>query len=345
MSLVITEDKNYQDIADMIRTKNHLSTLYRPSEMAGAIRDLPIGSKDVEVLSMSATANGVYTASHGYAYTQIDVDVPDDHEVIGLTVTENGEYTAPSGVAYSPVEVQVSEIGIDDIEIHENGVYSAPYRHAYHDVVVSTPVYEPRSIDITQNGTYSASSGTGYQTVIVSVASSVNYAALNAYIDGTLSYYENASLSQVSDFAFCGCSMLSSVSLPNCKSIGSCAFSRCISLSTVSFPLCTTISSHAFEQCEQLTSVSLPVCTNIDRFAFASCYSLTHIYLLGNSVARLSNSNCFEGTPIYPNASGSVSGSIFVRASLLTAWQASNVWSVFSSRFVGLTDEEIGRLE
>jgi hypothetical protein len=38
-------------------------------------------------------------------------------------------------------------------------------------------------------------------------------------------------------------------------------------------------------------------------------------------------------------------GSFYVKESLLASWQAANNWSMYSERFVGLTDAEIVELD
>ena len=43
MSIVLTDDTYYQDIANAIRNKNGTTTQYKPSEMAAAINAISIG--------------------------------------------------------------------------------------------------------------------------------------------------------------------------------------------------------------------------------------------------------------------------------------------------------------
>ena len=150
--------------------------------------------------------------------------------------------------------------------------------------------------------------------------------------------------------AFTSFAFLRSVSLPECLSIGSYAFRYCSSLSTVSLPRCSRINSAAFGYCEALTSVRLDAIDAalfyIGSEAFAKCYNLLSLYLLSDSVGTLTSTNAFTSTPIstYTASTGGVQGSIFVRASLLTAYQSAARWSTYKSRFVGLTDAEIAAL-
>ncbi len=148
-------------------------------------------------------------------------------------------------------------------------------------------------------------------------------------------------------YAFQNCSSLPTVSFPACTTIGDSAFQNCDNLISANFPMCTVINANAFNGCSSLTTLKFPACTRIGISAFSRCYHLLSLYLLGSSVASLINVNAFISTPIstYRTYTGGVYGSIYVRASLLTEWQAAKNWTVYSSRFVGLTDEEIAALE
>ena len=108
------------------------------------------------------------------------------------------------------------------------------------------------------------------------------------------------------------------------------AFTGCSSLTTVSFPVCTNIGSNAFFVCSKLSMVSFPECTNINTYAFASCSSLIEITVGTDysSVCYLSNSNAFSKC--------SALTSIYVPASLLTAYQTSTNWTYYSSKLVGV---------
>lgn len=170
--------------------------------------------------------------------------------------------------------------------------------------------------------------------------------------------------------AFYRCNTMTGASFPLCTSVGNSAFQYCIAMSVVSLPVCTTIGTNAFQNCFALTAVNLPACTSVGSSAFLNCSALTvvslparsrvfilnyafrncsrlvSLYLTGPEVAGLQNSYAFSSTPIggYSAIAGQY-GSIYVPASLLTAYQSSYNWSYFSSRIVGLTDEEIAALE
>lgn len=228
---------------------------------------------------------------------------------------------------------------------------------------------EVEALSVTENGTYTAPSGTAYSPVTVNVSGGGGSDSEDGIIARTISgSYTNSTVTKVGDYAFEYCSSLTAANFPECTTIGAYAFSACTSLVTISFPACTTIGSNAFLRCSRLTAANFPACTGIGTYVFQSCSSLATIsfpactsisgsafrscrtllsaYFLGSSVPSLATSNVFFSTPIegYTTSTGGVYGSIYVRASMLTAFQSATNWTYFSSRMVGLTDAQIAAL-
>ena len=79
--------------------------------------------------------------------------------------------------------------------------------------------------------------------------------------------------------AFSSQSYLTTVNLPNCKSLDTYAFYYCPKLISVNLPNCTYIDGFAFEGCKSLTSIDLPNCSYINGGAFYDCHSLLSIDL------------------------------------------------------------------
>ena len=176
--------------------------------------------------------------------------------------------------------------------------------------------------------------------------------------------------STIGNATFQNCSGLTTISFPQVNYIGSSAFRACSNLTTASFPQVSTIESFAFGYCSSLTTANFPQASaiwnyaftgcrslttailsntsttqgTIYTYAFGSCYHLTSLYLLASTLYILSvSSTTFRSTPIsdYTASTGGVYGSIFVRQSLYDAYISSTNWSYYSSRFVGLTDEQV----
>ena len=87
-------------------------------------------------------------------------------------------------------------------------------------------------------------------------------------------------VTSIGSFAFSGCSGLTSVTIPEgVTSIGSYAFSGCSGLTSVTIPQgVTSIGESAFYECSGLTSVTIPQgVTSIGSFAFDGCSGLTSV--------------------------------------------------------------------
>ena len=86
------------------------------------------------------------------------------------------------------------------------------------------------------------------------------------------------SVMEIGDYAFSGCSSLSSIKLPDSvRSIGDYAFSGCSSLSSIEIPgSVTSIGDCAFSGCSSLSSIEIPgSVTSIGYSAFSGCDKLT----------------------------------------------------------------------
>ena len=100
------------------------------------------------------------------------------------------------------------------------------------------------------------------------------------------------SVTSIGNSAFWSCSSLTSVTIPNSvTSIGGAAFSYCSSLTSITIPnSVTSIGGMAFESCSSLTSVTIPnSVTSIGYNAFSYCSSLTSITCLGTTPPEASN--------------------------------------------------------
>ena len=164
------------------------------------------------------------------------------------------------------------------------------------------------------------------------------------------------SVTSIGDAAFAYCKSLTSITIPNSvTSIGGSAFEGCSGLSSITIPnSVTTIDYGAFSGCSGLSSITIPnSVTSIGDAAFSGCKSLTSI-TIPNSVKSIGNW-AFEGCNVLadvycyatdvPEANSSfdaqASITLHVPASSLEAYKATEPWSDFGT-IVALTDEEVG---
>ena len=137
--------------------------------------------------------------------------------------------------------------------------------------------------------------------------------------------YEGKPVTSIGEYAFSGCSSLTSINIPNSvTSIGWAAFSGCSDLTSIIIPNgVTMIEGNAFSQCSSLTSITLPESlTILGESAFSGCSSLTSI-TIPNSVTKIGDytfRNCSNLTSIIiPNGVTIIQNSTFFGCSSLTS--------------------------
>ena len=183
------------------------------------------------------------------------------------------------------------------------------------------------------------------QITIAAGAKEINqYAFSDCWALETVIFEENSQLTSIGDYAFYGCSSLTSITIPaGVTSIGISAFDGCSSLTSITIPEgVTSIGAGAFEYCSSLTSITIPAgVTSIGRYAFDDCSSLTSISLPSTltSIGDYAFSYCSSLTEITINGNISTLGSsVFRECSNLTKLTlGSNVTSIPSDLFTDLT--------
>lgn len=109
-------------------------------------------------------------------------------------------------------------------------------------------------------------------------------------------YIISDGITEIGDYAFSGCSGLTSITIPDgVTEISECAFSRCSGLTSITIPdSVTDIDWSAFSECSGLTSVTIPDgVTYIAQYAFHGCSGLTSI-TIPDSVTKIRECAFYE---------------------------------------------------
>ena len=183
--------------------------------------------------------------------------------------------------------------------------YDFSFDGIYYDVLSE----EDRTVEVTSRDSYSHYSG----SIIIP--------------ERVLAGGKTYTVTSIGDYAFQGCSALTSVDLSSTSltSIGSSAFSGCEALTSVVFPASlTSIGGGAFYYCVALTSVAFPASlTSIGYDAFRDCDALTSVDLLSTSLTYIGDGafyNCDALTSVtFPASLTSIGGSAFSGCEALTS--------------------------
>ena len=200
--------------------------------------------------------------------------------------------------------------------------------------------------DFAVDGIYYNITSQADNTVAVTYRGDYVHAYSNEYsgevkIPESVTYNGNSySVTSIGSYAFCYCSSLTSVEIPNSvTSIGDGAFYNCSRLTSVELPnSVTSIGVGAFHGCSSLTSVEIPnSVTSIGYSAFSGCSSLTSVEI-PNSVTSIDLAvfrNCSSLTSVeIPNSVTSIGGGAFENCSSLTSVEIPNsVTSIGSEAF------------
>ena len=192
----------------------------------------------------------------------------------------------------------------------------------------------------------------------------VGWGIKTANIPSSVTYNSKTySVTSIGDCAFCRCSRLTSVTIPNSvTSIGEWAFESSTGLTSVTIPnSVTSIGVGAFESCSSLTSVTIGnSVTSIDNAAFSRCSNIIIVvwnakngpsYNFGSQVTSFTFGNEVEIIPAglcngmtnltsvtIPNSVTSIGERAFFDCSGLTSVTIPNsVTSIGSSAFSGCT--------
>lgn len=291
-------------------------------------------------------------------------------DIVPLTVTENGTYTAPEGQAYSPVEVNVAGGGSssDLVGVLEGTLTSL--NNSDITTLRDYALYLNKSLEeVTLPNVVTVGSDVfGYSNLKKISMSKVRDVGSEAFKEcDALVDVDMPSLETLTTYVFDNCSALQTISLPSATSIGSYCFQSCTALESVDLPKITSVGIYAFTLCSALKAVNMPIIkslgrsslancimierfdlpsvTSINQYAFSGCYSLKTVILRSPSMCTLANTNAFNacyhfhGTvnSIY-NPNGDKDGYIYVPSALIDGYKAATNWSTLATQFRAIED-------
>ena len=184
----------------------------------------------------------------------------------------------------------------------------------YEHVQIGDLYYNLDAINQTAEVTYQEAYGSSYTGLTT------------ANIPASMAYnFVTYSVTRIGERAFCRCTDLTSVTIPNSvTSIGHSAFESCSGLTSVTIPnSVTNIEVAAFWGCSGLTSIEIPnSVTTIGNQAFEYCSGLTSV-TIGNSVTSIGDyafRECSSLTSIeIPNTVTNIGNFVFYGCSGLTS--------------------------
>ena len=332
MAIVTTDNANYRDIAAAIREKAGGTALYKPAEMAAAIRSIQagggsgggttgsVGLKDVNFYDYDGTLVASYSLSEAQSLTAL----PDGPAHDGLVFQGWNWPLEKINALTRPMNVGAMYITDDGktrlyIRIAADGRMNVP-------LYISQTVANGVTIDWGDGSATETLAGTGNVNTTHTYASIGDYTITLDPVDGcTLglgadsdSYcvlgstgnngrvYCNmmqavqigANIIIINNSAFRYCYSLASITIPeSVTSIGTYAFAYCYSLASITIPeSVTSIGHYAFQTCYSLASITIPESvTSIGTYAFAYCYSLASITIPESvtSIGHYAFSSCY----------------------------------------------------
>ena len=356
MAIVTTDNTHYGDIAAAIREKAGGTALYKPAEMAAAIRAIQAGGgggsssaspKDVNFYDYDGTLVASYTVAEAQALTAL----PDGPAHDGLTF-QGWNYTLEKVKAFTrPMNVGAMYITDDGktrlhIRIAAEGRMNVP-------LYISQTVANGVTIDWGDGSATETLAGTGnvntthtYTSIgdyVITLdpvngctlglgADSDSYCVLGSTGNNDIVYCNmmqavqiGTNITTISNSAFRYCHSLASITIPeSVTSIGTYVFTNCYSLVSITIPGgVTSIGNNVFSSCNSLVSITIPESvTSIGNNVFYNCNSLVSITIPGG-VTSIGNSvfgNCYSLASItIPDGVTSIGNEMFYNCNSLAS--------------------------
>lgn len=335
MAIVTTDNAHYRDIAAAIREKAGGTALYKPAEMAAAIRAIQTGSgggatssvdlKDVNFYDYDGTLVASYTLAEAQALTAL----PDGPTHDGLVFQGWNWSLEKINALTRPLNVGAMYITDDGKTRLHIRVWDTARSHV--PLYFSQTVANGVTIDWGDGSATETLAGTGNVYTTHQYTAAGDYTITLDPEDGcTLGFGHG--LSAYSVMGSTGtkgriyCNMLKDFQIgSNVTSIGAYVFANCHSLASITIPdSVTSIGVRAFQYCWSLASITIPDnVTSIGGSSFKYCYGAAEYHLKPTTPPTLSKTTAFDSIP-----SDCV---IYVPQGCLEAYQTATNWTTYAS--------------
>ena len=201
-------------------------------------------------MNCSDAVNAEMSLSLNYVFEE-PVDL-DEHDVYNFEDLDKGVMEGWHNDAYRTIDFGETEQPVSD---------------DFYAWLVENTLPKNIQIDVTENGTTTLATAGKYCDRNIDVNVNVEdsgMAVFEALAQGTIEGdYTSDKVTSLRNYAFSNCPNLTSISFPNCTTIGTYSFYSCTNLESVNLPMCTTIrGSNAFNV-SGLKTISLPNLTTI----------------------------------------------------------------------------------
>ena len=305
MALKITDEQNYQDIADAIRGKLGSSDTFLPSEMADAIERIPSGGETEEIKTIFIDYDG--TVLHSYTQDEVDAltELPELPAHIGL-ICQGWNWTLSELQSFGRAAVVGANYVTDDgktrvyVSIPENDRYVKTHVTASTTFNATVDWGDGTSSEITradstaehiyaQAGDYVVTFTVNEGVLTFNGTSSIgsriifsNQGSIGPI--GAVRYINKIELGRsiaVSTYAFANASNLKSITVPNNIVFKDGDLYQCNNLKSVVFPASSVeMPVNCMFGCVNMKYVSLPPTVTTIKSSFASdCNNLERITL------------------------------------------------------------------
>lgn len=346
MANVIINDTHLNNIADSIRSKNGTSTKYKPSEMATAISNIPVG-EDVTIevtqqndliVAQSVTIDDIKLALQnkstggGEVVLQEKTVTPTKSS---QTITPDENYDGLSKVTVKPIgEEYVIPTGT--LNITTNGTHNVTN---YASASVNVPS-EDLTSELNTYENYLTTQETTIDDIILAlqnkVAGSGSTDIEDAMVTRELSgNYINNRVTSIGTESL-RATQITGLHCEEVLTVGGEALRDCKNLVNIYLPKCKTLQGYSVGICPLLERVELHSIETIQAYSFYSCPKLTtFIIRTTTKVCSLANTNAFSSTGI-----SSGTGFVYVPDDLVDDYKGATNWSTYANQIKGLSELE-----